>query len=344
MATFSSNYDSCRITERQRRGENIIASLSIRVHLNSYLLSRFEIPKFSRLFMSDGSAAPIRVVVVGSGSCGKTQLVNRFCNDDFSTAYSCTIGVDFTTRTVDVCDSQPQRKLQIWDTAGQVRFRASTAAYYRGCRACILCVDPTDDGSSLRQAQEQLWKELAAHCDLRTCSVAVALTKMDLDRSDAQSQLVADIEGWAEGVGATAFRTSAKLGQGINELFDHLITNFISDPPAAHVSVGTDLATSLVDHIKQAVGDLWPVDETDVYSSFCSALLPTKASWFELTDPSGFDVNKQRTLLLKSCVYAVVVSTRAQMEVLHQVLVGAPVCIVIFQPKTDAEFPSTDQP
>ncbi|KAF9596129.1 hypothetical protein IFM89_007182 [Coptis chinensis] len=53
-------------------------------------------------------------------------------NDSYLESYISTIGVDFDGKTV---------KLQIWDIAGQERFRTITNNYYRGAHAIIAFAD-----------------------------------------------------------------------------------------------------------------------------------------------------------------------------------------------------------
>jgi Ras-related protein Rab-1A len=48
---------------------------------------------------------------------GKSALLLRFADDEYSESYISTIGVDFKIRTINIDDKSV--KLQIWDTAGQ---------------------------------------------------------------------------------------------------------------------------------------------------------------------------------------------------------------------------------
>ena len=52
-----------------------------------------------------------------------------------------TIGVEFGSKIVDIGGKTV--KLQIWDTAGQDRFRAVTRSYYRGAAGSLLVYDVT---------------------------------------------------------------------------------------------------------------------------------------------------------------------------------------------------------
>jgi Ras-related protein Rab-1A len=57
-----------------------------------------------------------KVVLVGDSAVGKSCLLLRFADDQFTDSYISTIGVDFRFRTISVDDKFV--KLQIWDTAG----------------------------------------------------------------------------------------------------------------------------------------------------------------------------------------------------------------------------------
>jgi len=70
-----------------------------------------------------------KLVIIGNSGVGKSSLLLRFADDQFSESYLTTIGVDFRFRTLPIDGKNV--KLQIWDTAGQERFRTITSAYYK---------------------------------------------------------------------------------------------------------------------------------------------------------------------------------------------------------------------
>ena len=83
-----------------------------------------------------------KILLVGNSAVGKSSLLMRFADDIFSDNFLPTIGVDFKIRTIQTGDSIV--KLQMWDTAGQEKFKTITAAYYRGAQGVILTYDITD--------------------------------------------------------------------------------------------------------------------------------------------------------------------------------------------------------
>ena len=79
----------------------------------------------------------LKILVIGESAVGKSCLLLRYTDDKFQETFMTTIGVDFKTKHIEV--NGQKVKLQIWDTAGQDRFRSITKAYYRGAH-CILVV------------------------------------------------------------------------------------------------------------------------------------------------------------------------------------------------------------
>ena len=77
-----------------------------------------------------------KVIIIGDSGVGKTNIILTFVGQVFRENYVATIGVDFKAKTIAVDDKKV--KLQIWDTAGQQRYRTITQTYYKGASAIIL--------------------------------------------------------------------------------------------------------------------------------------------------------------------------------------------------------------
>ena len=59
----------------------------------------------------------IKLLVIGNSGVGKTNMLLKFCENNFMTSHLTTIGIDFKTKTIQV--GKEKIRLQIWDTAGQ---------------------------------------------------------------------------------------------------------------------------------------------------------------------------------------------------------------------------------
>lgn len=83
-------------------------------------------------------------MLVGDSGVGKTNLLTRFSKNEFSLESKTTIGVEFATKTI-TTESGRVIKAQIWDTAGQDRYRAIASSYYKGAVGALLVYDITKE-------------------------------------------------------------------------------------------------------------------------------------------------------------------------------------------------------
>ncbi len=67
--------------------------------------------------------------MVGNSGVGKSSLLLRYADDVFTESYLATIGVDFKFKVKTIQNKVV--KMQIWDTAGQQRFRTIVNTYYK---------------------------------------------------------------------------------------------------------------------------------------------------------------------------------------------------------------------
>ncbi|MFX0028507.1 MAG: Rab family GTPase [Candidatus Hermodarchaeota archaeon] len=96
-----------------------------------------------------------KIVIFGDAKTGKTTLAHRFLTNMFKDNLQMTIGVDFLLKTVKV--NGENVKLQIWDFAGEERFRYLLPSYIKGANGGIFMYDITDY-SSLAHTDE--WFEI----------------------------------------------------------------------------------------------------------------------------------------------------------------------------------------
>ena len=78
----------------------------------------------------------IKLLVIGNSGVGKTNMLLKYCENNFMTSHLTTIGIDFKTKSILI--GKDRIRLQIWDTAGQEKFKTITQTYYRGAMGIIL--------------------------------------------------------------------------------------------------------------------------------------------------------------------------------------------------------------
>jgi len=157
-----------------------------------------------------------KLLIVGDSGVGKSCLLMRFTEDNFTTEFTTTLGIDFKIKTVTVDDKKI--KLQIWDTAGQERFRSITSSYYKGAMGVLMVYDCTDEKSF--QNVRNWMKNLEEHGPNDVEKILIA-NKVDLESSRVvptnRAQALAD-----EYNDMKLFEVSAKDSIGVSDAFMHL--------------------------------------------------------------------------------------------------------------------------
>lgn len=80
-----------------------------------------------------------KVIIIGDSGVGKTNLLSRYIKNTFSFDTRSTIGVEFGAKKSEV--SGYKVKCQIWDTAGQEKYKAITHTYYKGAKGALVVYD-----------------------------------------------------------------------------------------------------------------------------------------------------------------------------------------------------------
>jgi small GTP-binding protein len=87
----------------------------------------------------------IKVILLGNSGVGKTQIINRFNNKQFMDNDLCTYTSSFITRAIEV--NGQKKNLDVWDTAGQEKFRSLGKLFVKNAQIIILVYDTTSKKS-----------------------------------------------------------------------------------------------------------------------------------------------------------------------------------------------------
>ena len=159
----------------------------------------------------------VKLLILGDQKVGKTSILLRFTEEYFPSSHIQTLGIDFKLKVQSI-DSKSY-KFQIWDTAGQERFRKLTTAYYKNAKGIILVFDVTRRDSF---DMVTFWmSEIQKHAIENVVKVLVG------NQIDREERVIQKSEGKAkaEEFGVEYFETSAKSGEGIDELFRFMALN-----------------------------------------------------------------------------------------------------------------------
>jgi small GTP-binding protein len=168
-----------------------------------------------------------KVVIIGDSSVGKTSIMLRQCEDKFNLSTMSTIGVDFGYSNVIIDDKKV--KLQIWDTAGQEKFRVITRAYYRGADIMIVVFDLTKKNSF--DSVKNTWISQCKMHGLKETKIFLVGNKCDdpsrvVIKEDV-TNFINELKKTNDFIIMEYFETSAKTGEGIKDLFNFIARSMI---------------------------------------------------------------------------------------------------------------------
>ncbi|KAK8885023.1 hypothetical protein M9Y10_044151 [Tritrichomonas musculus] len=161
--------------------------------------------------MSDYSHC-FKFILIGSSGVGKTSILKRLVDDQFSSDVQSTIGVEYSSTFFEI--NGEQIKLQIWDTAGQERFRSIAKSYFRNAVGVILAFDITE-----RKTFDDVngWlNDVHKLCDP---DAAILLVGNKVDLEEKRVVNLAEAEQFAQHHQITYIETSACEGTNVREAF-----------------------------------------------------------------------------------------------------------------------------
>ena len=156
----------------------------------------------------------LKVVIIGNCNCGKTSIITRIDKNTFTPEYTSTEGI--TDHSIDLTYVEFNNRtlrMELWDTAGQEKYRSLTSIIYKDADAAILVYDITNNESFT--ALKQYWlNEIKENCP-SDIVIAVAGNKSDLVGQVDEEE----VRRFVEENEIVFKNTSAVDNSGIKELF-----------------------------------------------------------------------------------------------------------------------------
>ena len=84
-----------------------------------------------------------KVVLIGESGVGKTSIIQRFMENTFSSSTISTTDAIFIEKEMYFEDINQKIKFELWDTAGQEKYRALAKVFYNNTSICIMVYDIT---------------------------------------------------------------------------------------------------------------------------------------------------------------------------------------------------------
>ena len=165
-----------------------------------------------------------KVVLIGESGVGKTCIIAQFTNGKFDPNTVTSLTAQYIRKSIELPKGD-NITFDIWDTAGQEKYRALAKIFYKDARAIVLVYDVTSQKSF--DEIKNYWYEQVKQIGSENIVIALAANKYDL----YEEKQVSNEEGeeFAKSIGAIFVSTSAKNASGINSLFEN-IAHKIIDP------------------------------------------------------------------------------------------------------------------
>lgn len=167
------------------------------------------------------SSISFRVVMIGDVAVGKTSIITSLVSRTFDENMQQTSGANYQTHTFKVGDDLV--KMEIWDTAGQEKFRSLCPIYYRKATAAVAVFSLTDEDGYIGLDD---W--IKTYIDNAPMNPIIAVVGNKLDKVDERKVDVKTAKTWAESRGYIFYASSAKDGTNITEIFTALASAVIA--------------------------------------------------------------------------------------------------------------------
>ena len=163
----------------------------------------------------------ISIITIGDTSVGKTSIIKKFSDNNFSIGTLPTIGVELFKTELNI--NGEKYLIKIWDTCGQERLRALTSNYYKNADGIILVYDINSNESFLNL--ESWFKSIEDNCGYKPPVIIVG-NKIDLGGKiddEIMNKFKMKYKDYL------MFECSAKTGENINEAFISISEIIVKD-------------------------------------------------------------------------------------------------------------------
>ena len=164
-----------------------------------------------------------KTIIVGNSGVGKTSIISRYLRK-FNPNERSTIGASFTNRLEIINDNKIL--FEMWDTAGQEKFRSINSIFYQDANICILVYDITNQKSF--EELKDYWYNSVLENSSNDIIFQIVGNKIDLLDQEVVDRK--DVEDFCKQLGTEENFVSAKDENSvyIDELFKKLAEKFLN--------------------------------------------------------------------------------------------------------------------
>ena len=178
-----------------------------------------------------------KIVLIGDSGVGKTNILSRYINNEFSLATQSTVGVEFGSKIIK--KNGKVIKLQIWDTAGQERYKSITSAYYKGSKGAFVVYDITR-----KTTYDNIDKWIGELKTNGSEDVLIMLVGNKSDLEEKREVITEEVEKKAQEQKLAFCETSALNGKNVEYAFENLINEILKKVEKEKINEAKQLSES----------------------------------------------------------------------------------------------------
>ena len=163
----------------------------------------------------------VKITLLGSPGVGKTCIIKRYTEGEFDENKQSTSGASYSQKTLELGDKKI--KIDLWDTAGQEKYRSLGRQFYKDAFIVCLVYDITSL-ETFTDLQNKWYNDLKAFGE-KYKVIAVVGNKSDCFEKEEVKENEA--RQYAQSIGAIFMLTSAKINSNIDILFNTLIKKYL---------------------------------------------------------------------------------------------------------------------
>ena len=165
----------------------------------------------------------IKIVLLGESGTGKTSIIAQFTRGEFDPNVLTSISAQFISKLTYIAEYDKTIKFDIWDTAGQEKFRSLAQIFYKDAKAIILVYDITNL-KSFEELKNYWYPKVKENCQ-SDIILGLAGNKDDLYENEQVS--FQDAQNFADEIGAIYKKTSALNNSNIQFIFECIGKKYI---------------------------------------------------------------------------------------------------------------------
>ena len=179
----------------------------------------------------------IKILIIGDSTVGKTNFVYKFSEDKFRENYFASTGIELKTTSIQI--DGKSIKIQLWDTAGQEKYRAMIKNLYLKSQGIIILFDITNETSfiNLKNWMSQI-KESCGE------DILILLVGNKIDLEDNRVINKERAMEYANNENIEYIEVSSKTGENINKALTSLLQKILKrDDSNSNFSFTLDAGT-----------------------------------------------------------------------------------------------------